>query len=233
MAKILVIEDDASIRKTVLSVLTKDGHQLLEADNIQTARALFEQESPDVAIVDVGLPDGSGFALAAQWRASSRIGIVMLTGKSDIDDRVLGLSLGADYYLTKPVDSRELLATVQALLSRMSSHKLLASKDFPLNKWFLDSLSWRLTNELGDEVSLTGKEYVLLKTLAEVGEGYVARKALSMVLGGSSDANAEKAMNVLISRLRRKIKAELRQDIPLKTMRGHGYSFPGLQLVAP
>jgi two-component system OmpR family response regulator len=101
--------------------------------------------------------------------------------------------------------------------------------DVHLSKWFLDGLSWRLSNESGSEVSLTGKEYLLLKTLAEAGESYVGRKDLAIALGGNCDLNAEKAMNVLISRLRRKIKLELGQDIPLKTMRSHGYSFPGLQ----
>jgi DNA-binding response OmpR family regulator len=229
MAKVLIIEDDASIRKTVVSVLSKDSHQLFEAAGIYEARELFDAHQPDLVIIDVGLPDGSGFALVAQWRAISRVGIVMLTGKNDVDDRILGLSLGADYYLAKPVDSRELLATVQALLARMKSTTLTIKQDINVSKWFLDTLSWRLSNELGSEVSLTGKEYLLLKTLAEAGEGYVGRKDLSMALCGNSNLNAEKAMNVLISRLRRKIKTELGQDIPLKTMRSHGYSFPGLQ----
>lgn len=229
MAKILIVEDDASIRKTVVSVLSKDGHSLREADSMQSARESFDSEQPEVVIVDVGLPDGSGFALAAQWRAISRVGIVMLTGKGDVDDRVLGLSLGADHYLTKPVDSRELLATVQALLARIVNVLPKREVGQGVHSWFLDAMSWRLSNELGKQVSLTGKEYLLLKTLAEVGDGYVARKDLSIVLGGTHSANTEKAMNVLISRLRRKIKTELGQDIPLKTMRSHGYSFPGLQ----
>lgn len=230
MAKILIVEDDISIRKTVFALLTKEGHTVVEADCLSVAREQFEAERPDIAIVDVGLPDGTGFALAAQWRAASRIGLIMLTGKTDVDDRVLGLSLGADHYLSKPVDPRELIATIQALLTRMlpptrGSVRLENS----VSKWFLDALSWRLTSEAGDEVTLTGKEYLLLKTLAEAGDGYVARKDLAVALGGSCDLNAEKAMNVLISRLRRKIKEQLDQDIPLKTMRSHGYSFPGLQ----
>jgi len=234
MATILVIEDDVSIRQTLVAILERANHKTAVADSLATARQQFEHVNPDLIVLDIGLPDGTGYALAAQWRAVSNVGIVILTGRGEIEDRVLGLSLGADYYLVKPVDPREFVATIQTLLTRIQGqrHAFAKGQEHTQSGWRLDGVTWRLLSDSGVNVALTGKEYLLLKTLSEAKGQHVSRQALTERLGGVQSLNAEKAMNVLISRLRKKVADQSDVDLPLKTLRSHGYAFPGLYVEA-
>jgi len=232
MATILVIEDDVSIRQTLVAILERANHKTAVADSLATAREQFEIVNPDLIVLDIGLPDGTGYALAAQWRAVSSVGIVILTGRGDVEDRVLGLNLGADYYLVKPVDPREFVATIQTLLTRIQAQRTVYEQDYGQVSWRLDGVTWRLISDSGVNVALTGKEYLLLKTLSEAKGQHVSRQTLTERLGGVQSVNAEKAMNVLISRLRKKVADQSDVDLPLKTLRSHGYAFPGLYLEA-
>lgn len=228
MATILIIEDDVSIRQTLVAMLQRANHKTAIADSLVTAREQFELVKPDLIVLDIGLPDGTGYALAAQWRAVSSVGIVILTGRGDVEDRVLGLNLGADHYLVKPVDPREFMATIQSLLARMQAQRTTNTYESTQVAWRLDGVTWRLISDNGVNVSLTGKEYLLLKILSEAKGQHVSRQVLTERLGGVQSLSAEKAMNVLISRLRKKVADQNSVDLPLKTLRSHGYAFPGL-----
>ena len=163
---ILIVDDDPRLCRALARYFRQEGYDVRTAVNGQEMREQLAVEMPNLVILDLMLPDGDGFSLARELRATSDVAIVILTGKADATDKVVGLELGADDYVTKPFNDRELLARVRSVLRRTSR----GERDKPKSAgsvacfagWRLDLGSYELTSPAGETVALTSHEFQLL-----------------------------------------------------------------------
>jgi DNA-binding response OmpR family regulator len=218
--KILVVDDDPDLLALVGFALTQAGFVVVKATDVPTAKRAFADETPDLAILDVNLPGGSGFDICKSLRQHSRVPIMMLTARGEEEDVVRALDLGADDYLTKPFSPRTLLARVRALLRRAG---LEASGSMSAGPLQLDLESHAL--QIGSEgsVKLTKLETRLLQILiANAGHVVGTERLLSHVWGhrGSGD---RQLLKQLVHRLRHKIEIDPAQPTLLRTEAGAGY----------
>ena len=219
MHRLAIVDDDNEIRTLLSDYLTKNG---FEVRAYESAEALLEAGVVDneLLILDVTLPGMDGLALCRQVRNSSSVPIIMLTAASDDVDRILGLELGADDYMGKPFNPRELLARVKALLRRAApiATPQESNSEAPL---VLDSVA-RTAHFAGTELTLTGAEFDLLKVLVEHRGEIVSRDQLSIQLKGHPSAPYDRSIDTQVSRLRTKLSA-VSNDDPIKSIRGKGY----------
>ena len=222
--RIIIVEDDTELRETILEYLTlKD----FEVHGAECALDFFQAliGSPfDVAIVDIGLPDKTGFEVVEHLRHHTSMGIIVLTARDSINDKMRGYKAGADYYFTKPLDSRELSAAIGNLIERLGQNPAITPADPGL--WRLDTLRWVLATPTGETCKLTEKEMRFLSLLfAENGDS-VSRETLFAELDYQADEiYGGRALAVLVTRLRKKIREQTGLEPPIKTIRSQGYSF--------
>jgi DNA-binding response OmpR family regulator len=173
----------------------------------------------DIVVLDIGLPDESGFDVARQLRAGSDVGIVMLTGRQAATDRVFGLNIGADAFLPKPVDSSVLVATLRGLARRLNTPQDAEVQ----NGWALDRSGWHLCAPGGAHVELTAAERQVMMRLASAAGQPVSRADLIAELSDRAEEFDPHRLDVLIHRLRRKVAAATSIALPLRALRGSGY----------
>lgn len=214
--RILVVDDDPELADLLQRALARDGHALELAGSIAEAEACALGAEPDVVVLDVGLPDGSGLELCRGWRAAGRkTPILLLTAHGDVHQRVEGLDAGADDFLAKPFAVAELRARVRALGRRRerASEVLRQIGDVELD------VSSRRAKRSGAPVELTAKEWAVLETIAAADGRVVQRsRLLEQVWGDATDANSA-TLDVLVTRIRRKLGKRV-----LRTVRGEGYA---------
>ena len=218
--KILIVDDDADLLALVGFALTQAGYAIVKAPDASTAQRLFAAESPDLAILDINLPDGSGFGICESIRATSRIPVMMLTARGEEEDLVRALDLGADDYLTKPFSPRTLLARVKALLRRSG---LETGGSMSAGPFSLDLEAHSLTVAAAAPVKLTKLETRLMQILlANAGHVVGTERLLTHVWGhrGSGD---RQLLKQLVHRLRQKIEIDPAQPRHLCTDSGAGY----------
>lgn len=224
--RVCIVEDDADLREEIVAGLGDFGFAVRGfADAIGLYRGLL-QSPCDVVIVDIGLPHEDGFAVAASLRAIGDVGIVFLTGRSTVEDRVRGLMEGGDVYLVKPVDLRELAATLVSVRRRMAVAA--SAPDEPRQPaggqgWTLLSGGWALLAPSGVSVTLTASERALVQCLFAQAENVVSREALVDALGHRIDYYLSHRLDMLVSRLRRKVGNETGCVLPLRAVRGRGF----------
>ncbi|TSJ64111.1 response regulator transcription factor [Starkeya sp. 3C] len=219
---VYLVDDDGDFREEMVFGLSRLG---LDVHGFHSAAALYRAyaaKPSDIVILDIGLDGEDGLSIAAHLRASQSVGIVMATARSSIDDRVNGLKKGADAYLVKPIDVRELAATVVALNERLGRHR--APLPPPTPRWALVEGGWVLTDGIGHRLRLTTSEQCFLGRLfSERGET-VARHALVEALGADVHDFNYAHLDTIASRLRRRAeKANMR--LPLHAVRGVGFAF--------
>jgi len=221
--RVIIVEDDIDLRDSLVEFLTLDGHRVVGVGScLEFYRAISESHY-SIAVIDVGLPDQSGFVLAEYIRKNTSMGVIILTARDSVDDRLRGYDTGADQYLVKPVECRELAAVLTNLKSRlMGVHP--ATPSHPCI-WQLDRRMWRLLTPKGDPVPLTPKEMHFITCLAEAACNPVSRGALLTALNYRDDEYARRAMDSLIRRLRRKIETVSGKPQPVKTIHNIGYCF--------
>jgi DNA-binding response OmpR family regulator len=218
--KILVVDDDADLLALVAFALTQAGYVVVKAPDARSAVKLAAAEAPDLAILDINLPDGTGFDVCESIRAGSSIPIMMLTARGEEEDLVRALELGADDYLTKPFSPRTLLARVRALLRRAGVEMGSALEAGPFG---LDMESHQLRVSGGESVKLTKLETRLMQILiANAGHVVSTERLLSHVWGhrGSGD---RQLLKQLVHRLRHKIEVDPAAPRYLQTEAGAGY----------
>jgi DNA-binding response OmpR family regulator len=218
--KILAVDDDADLLALVGFALTQAGYAVVRAPDVRTALRLFAAEAPDLAILDINLPDGSGFGICEAIRAQSRIPVMMLTARGEEEDLVKALELGADDYLTKPFSPRTLLARVKALLRRAG---LEAGGSMSAGRLSLDLEAHSLRVGDAPAVKLTKLETRLLQILiANAGHVVSTERLLTHVWGhrGSGD---RQLLKQLVHRLRQKIEVDPAEPQYLQTESGAGY----------
>jgi two-component system, OmpR family, response regulator len=223
---VLVVDDDREIRDLLARFLERQGFRVSAARDAREARRLWPHGHYQLVVLDLMMPGESGLDFARWLRTQSNVPIVMLTAMGEETDRIIGLELGADDYLAKPFNPRELLARIRAVLRRAGDapgHAEPVPKVLLFAGWRLEPPRRRLLNPEGVEVPLTGGEYDLLYALAERPNRVLTRDMLLDLLRGRQAGPFDRAIDVAISRLRRKLEDDGRRAQLIKTVRGGGY----------
>ncbi len=228
-AVILVVDDDERLRRTVSNYLRAESFQVLESGTGEQMRKCLASETVDLIILDLMLPDESGLNLARELRARSDVAIIMLTGKVETVDRIVGLEIGADDYVTKPFDHRELLARVRTVLRRAPKSRR-QTNTVPVSGvrfegWVLDLVTQELNSAEGQVVHLTSHQYQLLASLVTHADRPLSRSEISNLLAGRDWSPLNRSVDVLVSKLRKKIEKDPKSPKLIKTVRGVGYKF--------
>ena len=225
---ILVVDDKASLRTMVQEYLTAEGYQVVIADNGRTALFVARQEKPDLILLDIMMPEMGGYEFMQKHKQERGTPIILLTAKLEESDKVLGLELGADDYITKPFSMRELVARIRAVLRR-AEKQAQPSEVLEAHGLSLDKAS-RLVRLEGKSVDLTPSEFDLLATLmAWPGRAFSRGELLDRLQGTSFDG-VERTIDVHIRNLRTKIEPEPSQPRYIETVFGVGYRFSAEQV---
>ena len=226
--RILLLEDEPAIADTLLYTLRSEGFEVAHVTLARDALTAFSQRAPDLAILDVGVPDGNGFDVCRAIRKSSELPIVFLTARGEEIDRVLGLELGADDYVTKPFSPREVCARVKAILRRTAAVKPVAQAVVSMTPsgngaLQLDEAAQRIRCQ-GDPLALTRYEYLLLATLLKRPERIFSRSELMDLVWGDALDTSERTVDAHIKLVRAKLRACGVGAELIQTHRNMGYS---------
>ena len=226
---VLVVDDDREIRDLVERFLTKNGYRVTTVQDGKAMRRALADWHIDLIILDLMLPGEDGLSLCRDLRAKSDIPVIMLTMKSEETDRIIGLEMGADDYLPKPFNPRELLARMRAVLRRVAqapaAPAAVRQKVLRFEGWCLDIGLRRLTSPDGLVVDVSAGEFDLLVALVERPQRVLSRDQLLDLTHGRAEAPFDRSIDMQISRLRRKIETDPREPELIKTVRGGGYVF--------
>lgn len=217
--KILFIDDEQPIRKLLGHILSTEGYAIFEADSVKSGLAVASLNSPDVILLDLGLPDGSGEDVLTKLREWTKAPIIILTANKADDEKVKLLDLGADDYLVKPFHAPELLARIRVALRHLkkdSSDPVITLGDLTID------LSGHLVKVKGVEVKLTSKEYEFLKILAKNAGKIVTQTQILTEIWGPNNENNSHYLRVYVAQLRKKVEEPLGQKI-IVTESGIGY----------
>jgi two-component system OmpR family response regulator len=226
---ILVVEDDRETRALIAKYLRTNACNVTTAnDGREMARALTDQRV-DLVILDVMLPGEDGLSLCRKIRGESQVPIIMLTARGEDVDRILGLEMGADDYLAKPFNPRELLARINAVLRRQAAAQtasaVMGATTLTFQGWRIDFRLRELRNPAGARVAMTSAEFDLLRAFCERPGRVLSRDSLLDLTQGRSAGSFERSIDVLVSRIRRKIETDPQDSSMIKTVRSGGYLF--------
>jgi two-component system, OmpR family, response regulator RegX3 len=227
MTRILVIEDEASFSEALSYVLTKEGYQVSVADTGDGAIKAFDKEGADLVLLDLMLPGLSGTEVCRQLRTRSQVPIIMLTAKDSEVDKVVGLELGADDYVTKPYSKAELIARIKAVLRRGSVESTEKVETVISAGPVEIDIESHKVKVLGEFVSFPLKEFELLEFLVRNSGRVLTRVQLIDRIWGSDYFGDTKTLDVHIKRLRAKIEKDPANPVFILTIRGLGYKFEG------
>jgi DNA-binding response OmpR family regulator len=224
---IVVVEDEATQRQLLCDYLDKQNFRVTGIENGAALRRLVDRELPSLVMLDIGLPGEDGFALARWLRErSGRIGIIMVTASSDTVDRVVGLETGADDYIGKPYEPRELLARIKSVLRRVTGTPAASGPRVRMGRRVLDLERRVLVDPAdGSEETLTASEFDLLKLFAENPNRPLQRDWLLESAAHREMEAFDRAIDLRITRLRRKIEVDPAHPDSIRTVRGVGYMF--------
>ena len=227
---LLIVDDDRQLTGFLERFLAKHGYRATSAGSGAQARALLARENFDLIVLDLILPDIDGLEIARELRRETRTPIIMLSARDEVYDRIVGLELGADDYLTKPYEPRELLARIKAVLRRAhpldpgNDASLPAARRLVFAGLTLDLVARRLSrNADGATVSLTGTEFALLRALAERAGEVLTRAAILHTVYGNAASVTDRAIDAHIARLRRKLDDGAGGSSLIQTVHGEGY----------
>ncbi|WP_322045800.1 response regulator [Paraburkholderia sp. J67] len=230
MPHILVVDDEEDIRSLLTGFFRRHGHEVSVATNGESLFEAVEHEQIDLVILDVMLQGEDGFSLCRQLRATSKIPVIMLTAVADHVDRVVGLEIGADDYLVKPFDARELLARVKAVLRRTTQADTTISSTptrpvLTFAGWRLDIARRELRSTDNTLTILSSGEFDLLLVFAEHAQRMLTRDQLLDMTRGAAYEAFDRSIDVQVARLRRKLDTDINVESVIRTVRGGGYIF--------
>jgi two-component system, OmpR family, response regulator len=225
--RIYIIDDEFDIRNLVRRALEEYGFEVTTFGSGREAMQCIRKAPPALCIVDIGLPDMNGLTLVRELWQDTRFGLIILTGRGNISDRVLGLELGADDYIVKPFEPRELVARVSSVIRRREQ-LLSANADPYLSRavfacWTFDAGNLTLTHKDGRVEGLTAAEASLLMTFVKSPNRVLSREQLQADPEGRDDHSYERSIDVRISRLRKKLERDTHEPQLIKTVYGAGY----------
>ncbi|MFG6458759.1 winged helix-turn-helix domain-containing protein [Pelomonas nitida] len=235
---VAVLDDEVDITQLLAGYLSVQGFRVSQVHSGRALLELMASDPPALVLLDLGLPGEDGFVIARQLREHWRCGLVIVTGRGDAIDKVVGLEVGADDYVTKPFDLRELLARIKAVLRRILPAEAPPAAAPPVAPpppaerarlqfagWALDTAARRLVDSAGAEVVLTTGEFELLQVLARHGGRVLSRDFLLEQTRGREAAPFDRTIDVLIGRLRKKLGDNAAEPQIIKAVRGAGYLF--------
>jgi two-component system OmpR family response regulator len=226
---ILVVDDDAEIRDLLREYLQKHGYRVTVVADGKGMQAAMTAAKPDLVVLDLMLPDEDGFSLCRSLRARSGVPVIMLTARGEETDRIVGLEMGADDYLPKPFNPRELLARIKSVLRRARSLpdnlKPEAVASFRFAGWTLDAATRNLTAPDGVVIPLSGTEFRLLRIFLDHPNRVLTRDQLIDLMLARDAAPFDRAIDVQVSRLRHRLREDAKEPVIVKTVRGQGYVF--------
>jgi two-component system OmpR family response regulator len=225
---ILVVDDEEEICNFLKDYLETHGYQVFTANDGEAMRTVMSDNNVDLVILDLVMPGEDGLTLTRYLRENSNVAVIILTGKDEEVDRIVGLEMGADDYVAKPFSSRELLARVKTVLRRVNEQgdKPSAAADGGVTRfagWSFDKVGRRLTSPTGDDVALTTMEFNLLTALTDNPNRVLDRDRLLDLLQNRSWEPYDRSIDVLVGRLRSKIENNPKKPELIKTVRGTGY----------
>ncbi|MDP6701494.1 MAG: response regulator transcription factor [Candidatus Latescibacteria bacterium] len=232
-AHILTVDDDKEVREAVERYLSKQGYRVTCASDGNSAAELLAGQSFDLVLLDLILPDEDGLDIARQIRGHSAVPIIMLTGRADEVDRIIGLEMGADDYIVKPFSLRELGARIKSVLRRAAPTQTSAQPDSgevaEFSGWRLDIANRQLYDPDDQPIDVTSGEFDLPLTLVQHPQRTLDRDQLITALTHADEepdkAMSRRSVDVQVLRLRRKLEADTRRPVLIKTVRGAGYFF--------
>ena len=227
-ATILVVDDEPDVREVLVEYFTTHGYAVMGAESAGAAKTIAAEHAIDLALVDIHMPGEDGLSLARHLRERyAAIAIVMLTSASTVVDRIVGLEMGADDYVPKPFDPRELLARVKTVLRRTSSAARadLGAERVRIGRCVLDVAAHRLTDEKGDEVAMSPLEFDLLKALAEHPNRPISREHILNLSQKQDWDPFDRSVDLRVMRLRKKIEPDPAHPRFIRTIRNEGYIF--------
>jgi DNA-binding response OmpR family regulator len=225
---ILIVEDDASLRVILGRRLQENGFKVMTAQTAPEVQRIFADQPIDLILLDIMLPGTSGLDICRNIRRESDVPIIILSARTEETDRVLGLELGADDYVPKPFSTKELIARIRAVLRRGTSDRTQnnssVSQDLVrFNGWMLDLRRHELTAPSGARVELSGAEYALLVALLDNNQRVIGRERLLELSRSRLGEASDRSVDVLVSRLRRKLSQDETGSELIRTIRGVGY----------
>jgi DNA-binding response OmpR family regulator len=225
-ARILIVDDDAALRETLDDFLSSEGYSVRQCANVTEARAAIAAGEPDLILLDINMPGGDGLTLAAELRARTQLPIIILSGKGSMVDKVVGLEVGADDYVAKPFELRELLARVRAVLRRARPTPAAAEvmvRQAHFDAFVLTPSRRDLSTASGEHIELTGAEYNLAALFVERPNRVLTREAVGEATHKDDWEAFDRSVDTLVSRLRRKLTRHATQPNLIQTVRGEGY----------
>ena len=225
---VLVVDDDPAVRQMLVEYLSSHGYDVRQAASGEAMRAELARAAPAVVLLDIGLPGEDGLTLARYLRERHDVGIIMVTGAGDVVDRVAGLEVGADDYIAKPFDPRELRARIKSVLRRLegkAEKKSPAALKVTIGRCFLDLKSRTLTDARGREVPITAMEFDLLKALIDHPNQVLSRDQLLTLTRNREWEPFDRSIDIRITRLRRKLEEDPAHPRAIRTVRGAGYMY--------
>ncbi len=226
---VLVVEDEKSVRDPLVQYLSRNGCRTSQAKDAQDARRQLMGQVFDLVLLDIMMPGEDGFSLCRHIREAKDIPVILLTAKGEETDRIVGLEIGADDYVVKPFNPRELLARIKGIVRRTratpSRQKLSESVDLAFGTWTLRTGERHLVSDDGVVVPLSSVEFTLLMVLIERPRMVLSREQLLDMTRGRSAVLFDRSIDNQISRLRKKIEADPKNPAYIKTVWGGGYSF--------
>ena len=227
---VLIVDDDRSIRQMLVEYLGSHGYAVAEAEDGTSMREAIERSAPDLVLLDLKLPQEDGLSLARYLRERYDVGIIMVTGAGGVVDRIVGLEVGADDYVAKPFEPRELLARVKSVMRRMHAHGASPARSeerslVPFGACRLDLESHRLFDGDGAAIPITSMEFDLLKVFAENPGKALSRDRILTLTKNREWDPYDRSIDIRVARLRRKVEADPENPQVIRTVRGVGYMF--------
>jgi DNA-binding response OmpR family regulator len=228
---IAIVDDEVDITQLLAGYLQNQGFRVTQLHNGRSLMELMPNDPPQLVLLDLGLPGEDGFTIARKLREHWRCGLVIVTGRGDAVDKVVGLEVGADDYVTKPFDLRELLARVKAVMRRIAAPaepadataSAAARSKLRFAGWELDTAARRLTDPQGTDVPLTTGEFDLLTAFAQHPGRVLSRDFLLEQTRGREAAPFDRTIDVQVGRLRKKLETDAENPQLIKSVRGAGY----------
>ena len=224
---ILIVDDDLEIRRLLADYLARNGFTALAARDGREMWQMLERHVVDLVVLDLMLPDSDGLTLCRDLRAKGNLPVLMLTARGEETDRIVGIEMGADDYLVKPFNPRELLARIKSILRRTRSLppnlRPEPTRCLTFSGWCLDTATRLLTSPDGVATPLSGGEYRLLRILLDHPNRVLNRDQLTEMIQGREAEPYDRAVDVQVSRLRQRLRDDSREPQLIKTVRGEGY----------
>lgn len=224
---VAILDDEPDIRRMLSEALTEAGFRTISFARATEFEAALKRQSPDVCLVDLGLPDRDGLVLVHRLALESGAAIIIISGRSQVQDRVMGLELGADDYIIKPFDPAEIVARVRARLRKSRATGDRTSQVARFNGWTALFDSYTLISQGGEQIPFSNAEGQVLRLFLESPRRLISRAQMQEVLGGAAGESFDRAMDVRISRLRTKLGEDPKNPALIKTIYGAGYIFLG------